>query len=456
MKIAKLISPFASQLLTSQTASNTARAFREARRKRQHRPHKVTFYYRADDPYSFLLLQKMKQFKKDFAIELECRVVPRPPIDGNPTSEQQEHYALKDARNMAKLWRLNFPAIRSTPSKVALFTLNQILTAQIDTDDFIQAALQAGRSFWHKDFAGLRNARQTFGGLDKSACQALLASNAKALEKQGSLMSGMLYYEGEGYWGLDRLHYLVTRLIELGINQAPVDVKFYTSMTQLGQLPSLNRSPQDSQGRPSGAPHELDFYFSFRSPYAYLAIERTINLCKLYNLTLNIKPVLPLVMRGLSVPRKKQLYIMRDAAREASLYHIPFGKVVDPLGKGVEQCLAAFEYAAAEGQEQAFLLAAGKGIWSQGIDVSTRKGLQRIVEASGLNWQTIQPYLTQEHWRQRVEKNQQELFALGLWGVPSFRLGGYSAWGQDRIDYLDRLLAEAYAHQTFPARNYSH
>jgi len=456
MKITNLISPFASKLLTSEGTLNTTRSFLEARRKRQKRPHQVTFYYRANDPYSFLLLQKMKQLKKDFNIELKCLAVQDLLATTNPEPELLERYALKDARLVAELWRLNFPAIKNIPSKVALFTLNQILTAQANTDDFIDAALEAGRCYWSNDFQGLKNARQSLGGLDKTACQGLLKTNQKALIKKGHYMSGTLHYEGEWYWGLDRLHYLVSRLINLKVNRAPVNIKFYSSMTQLGRLDPVANSHPNLTKQTAPTPQALDFYFSFRSPYSYLAIKRTFNLCKLYNLQLNLKPVLPMAMRGLPVPRSKQLYIMRDAAREALLYDIPFGKIVDPVGKGVEQCLAIYEYAAEEGKEQAFSLEAAKGIWAEGIDVSTQKGLRKVVERSGLNWQKAQSFLTKNAWRERTETNRQEMLAQGIWGVPTFRLGELSVWGQDRIDYLDRLLEATHSYQTFPSRTYNH
>jgi 2-hydroxychromene-2-carboxylate isomerase len=47
--------------------------------------------------------------------------------------------------------------------------------------------------------------------------------------------------------------------------------------------------------------------------------------------------------------------------------------------------------------------------------------------------------------RDELEKNREQLFALGLWGVPSFRvLGGngepYSTWGQDRLWRVDEEI----------------
>ena len=50
--------------------------------------------------------------------------------------------------------------------------------------------------------------------------------------------------------------------------------------------------------------------------------------------------VLPMVMRGLPVPRPKRLYIVHDAAREARLHSTPFGRFNDPVGRPTERGLA--------------------------------------------------------------------------------------------------------------------
>ena len=46
-------------------------------------------------------------------------------------------------------------------------------------------------------------------------------------------------------------------------------------------------------------------------------------------------------------------------------------------------------------------------------------------------------HLSDGGWRDELEANRKELFELGLWGVPSFRLRGrgpnFCTWGQDRI-----------------------
>ena len=67
-------------------------------------------------------------------------------------------------------------------------------------------------------------------------------------------------------------------------------------------------------------------------------------------------------------------------------------------------------------------------------------GLRRIVESAGLDWREAQPLAGNDDWRAEAEANRQELFGLGLWGVPCFRFGETTAWGQDRLWVIEDAI----------------
>mgnify|MGYP000903297556 FL=1 len=85
------------------------------------------------------------------------------------------------------------------------------------------------------------------------------------------------------------------------------------------------------------------------------------------------------------------------------------------------------------GHGQAYLLSFMKGVWAEGLDAGSDRGLRRIVERAGLSWGEAQDALQQDDWRSVAEANRAEMFGLGLWGVPSFRVNQLSVWGQDRL-----------------------
>ena len=177
----------------------------------------------------------------------------------------------------------------------------------------------------------------------------------------------------------------------------------------------------------------IELFASFRSPYSYLAFDRARDIAQSRGVELRFRPVLPMVMRGLPVPRAKRFYIMHDVAREARRLGIPFGHVCDPLGKAVERGYALIGYAREAGRLDDYASSFLRGVWADGIDAKTNRGLARIVERAGLDWDKAKPHLQSDTWRAEVKENRRILTALGLWGVPSFRCGDTVFWGQDRL-----------------------
>lgn len=187
----------------------------------------------------------------------------------------------------------------------------------------------------------------------------------------------------------------------------------------------------------------VEYFFSFRSPYSYLSGPRAFALTQRYDIDLVWRGIRPMAMRGQPLPRSKQFYILRDAAREAGRLGMPFGKIHDPLGEGVWRCLTIAEYALQRGRLADFVLAASRASWAEAIDVSRDAPLRIICERVGLDWQNCVAAINNAEFRQRVEDNTARLAALGQWGVPTFMFRDEAYWGQDRIPDLESALRAA-------------
>ena len=85
------------------------------------------------------------------------------------------------------------------------------------------------------------------------------------------------------------------------------------------------------------------------------------------------------------------------------------------------------------GCAEAYVLSFMHGVRAEGIDAGSDRGLRRIVERAGLSWDAAHRALKEDAWRATAEANRKEMFDLGLWGVPSFRVGDTAVWGQDRL-----------------------
>ena len=64
-----------------------------------------------------------------------------------------------------------------------------------------------------------------------------------------------------------------------------------------------------------------------------------------------------------------------------------------------------------------------------------------LAERVGLDRASASRALQDAGWREAAEANRRALFDLGLWGVPTFALGGLGFWGRDRLEMAAALAA---------------
>jgi 2-hydroxychromene-2-carboxylate isomerase len=393
----------------------------------------LEFYHQVDDPYSELLLQLVPKLVNEAGLALELVIVPPPAAEADPQPQLRRAYALRDAHELARRYQLSFPAHAEQPTERAVSLANSILLREREPASQLFVAEAVGDALFQGDMSELEAQRDRCGAIPREGVAVALGRGAALRRKRGHYSGGMLRYRGIWYWGVDRLHHLEAQLRRMG--------RAVVHGLVAREIPELAPAAEHA--------NELLMYHSFRSPYSYIVLERAAALAARHGATLDVRPVLPMVMRGLQVPRAKRMYIVRDVAREARSMNVPFGRICDPLGVGIERCFALFALAQRDQRGFDFALSAGRGIWSEALDVARDDDLQRIAERAGLNWSEAKAALSdpEREWRGMAERHREELNALGLWGVPSFRFGDYAVWGQDRLDSLDERMAAAEAHR---------
>lgn len=391
-------------------------------------PHVVTAYVRADDPMSLLLLQVLPGLQARFDIALQIKVVEDIEADMYPEPEAIKPLFAKDAAALAGLYGLDFPADFKVPDAVRTHACNRLMVSVEGEADAAAQMIVAMRALWRGE--ALPEAEP-----GEEAATAALRANEAALQEQGHYSGAMLHYGGDWYWGLDRLDHLEARLNALGLNKGAAEQRFTKTWDGYCKGPA---------GAGQNGP-ALHFYFSVRSPYSYVSVPRTLAFAEHYKVPLVLKPVLPMLMRGLKVPPTKSRYIFLDTYREAKKLGVPFGTIADPLGKPVERCYALVELARAEGVMAEWLLSFTQGVWAEGIDGGTDEGLRKMAQRAGLNWADCEPLLEDQSWRGWAEDNILEMYRAGLWGVPSYIYGDpedpfVATWGQDRLWMVEQAI----------------
>ena len=431
MSLKSLLMPVVSQHLLSRDTLLKRRARLERERQTLRQPHRVLYFHQVDDPYSALAASCLERFAQRYDVTLTAHLV-SPPADAvAPAREQLIAYSRRDAQRLARRYGLHFQDGGTQPDPEAAALTAAMLLSAIDERRFHTLAGHLSACLWHEP-AQLRqfiNPLAVPQPADPAAVATHLAASTALRKKLGHYLGATFHYAGEWYWGIDRLHHLERRLQELGAARPGVTGLMFPPGTDL------------AEPVPVPEPPTIDFFVSFRSPYTAIVARRVFELGRLTGAPVRPRIVLPMVMRGLPVPAEKRNYIAADAAREAHLRGVPFGRVNDPVGRPVERGVAIADYARRMGREQDYILAFLDGVWARGIDAGSDRGLRRIVETAGLDWGEARASLRDDSWRDRVEHNRAEMFALGLWGVPSFRVRDVAVWGQDRLWAIqDELL----------------
>ncbi len=425
--------PVIARAITSDTLLDWKRQGHE--KKRQNKPHCCHVYVRINDPYSYLLMQVLPELSRRFDVKFVFHTVLTLDADMYPAPQLWLDNALDDVEFLAKLYELK-ACQRLSDWQDAVWQKKvsaQLLHWELQPG-FLQLALPLFNAWWRGDKTAVEQLLDPRVVKHPECYHQALKFNERRLADEGHYMSAMLHYGGEWYWGVDRLDHLERRWNDLEIyHQLPL-VQFDKTYSSFCQL-----LPKQSEALLS---EPLQLFYSARSPYSYLGLERAVLLAQHYKVRLDVRPVLPMVMRNMSVPRQKGLYILGDTKREAKKLGLPFGYFADPLGAGVERCYALFDYAKSEHKEIEYLLSFARGVYSQGLDAATDAGLQRIVERAGLSWDQARPLLGDDSWRAWAQENLADMYDLDQWGVPTIAYGKTSVFGQDRLGVIEKKMVE--------------
>jgi 2-hydroxychromene-2-carboxylate isomerase len=432
MIIAKRLKGKAIATWLGPTGDAARRALTRARQRITNAPSRLDFYFDIADPLSYLTAQAVARLVEAYAVELAVHVITPPASDVDPAPTLREKHAVRDAQMLAQYWNLDFPAHKEADSGMVKDVGTALIRDRSGAEQ-LRAALALGAALWTGDKKQLGKLLLQLGSESSNNVPPILNSNYNDLRKAGHYQGAMLHYNGTWYWGIDRLPYLEAALsADLGETRPPV----------VAPRPESERGPL----KLSDKPLTCELWFSFRSPYSYLALERIEDVLAPHGVPLVLKPIAPMVTRGFAVPSIKRMYIVRDAKREADRLGIPFGELCDPLGAGVDHCLAIAHWAAQRGQLMAFARSAMRGIWAEARDVAEYVDLRHIVERAGLSWDDARAAIGDPEAAKAAQAYAAELAVYNLWGVPSLRCGDFLAWGQDRLALLaDRLRRHAAA-----------
>jgi 2-hydroxychromene-2-carboxylate isomerase len=194
----------------------------------------------------------------------------------------------------------------------------------------------------------------------------------------------------------------------------------------------------------------IDFIFDFGSPNAYLAyralqpiLERTgarlmINPCLLggiFKTTGNTAPAIAFA------PVKGKLeYEMLELRRFVAKHRLDKFRLNPHFPVNTLMLMRAFVAAREAGVGAAYLEMGLEGLWEEGLKLDDPEILARRIDSAGLNSASLLAAAQTDRVKLKLADNTAAAVARGVFGVPTFFVGGDMFFGKDRLAQVEEAV----------------
>jgi len=197
--------------------------------------------------------------------------------------------------------------------------------------------------------------------------------------------------------------------------------------------------------------HSVDYYFAPQSPWAYLGHQRFQNILQKSGASVRVMPIdlggkvfpisggLPLGQRA----PQRQAYRLTELARFSQWLGAPLHlkPTFFPVsGDDAAKLIIAVDMAAGANAAMGITGAILSAVWSQQRNIADEKTLVELLKEQNLPATCLEQAYSQAA-QERYETYTQMAIDAGVFGAPSYVLNGEIFWGQDRLDFVERVLA---------------
>jgi 2-hydroxychromene-2-carboxylate isomerase len=202
-------------------------------------------------------------------------------------------------------------------------------------------------------------------------------------------------------------------------------------------------------GQAGGAPAgPIEFYFDFSSPYGYFAAHRIDAIAKAHGRAVEWRPILLGLVFEVSggrplpsIPMKGD-YARIDVARTARFHGIAWRQPPKFPISGQAACRAFYWLAAQDPQTANRLaLALFHACFADGRDISSPQVTVEVAAEMGIAGPALAEALSDPAVKERPRAETQRAIERGVFGSPYFIVDGEPFWGNDRLDQIERWLA---------------
>jgi len=196
----------------------------------------------------------------------------------------------------------------------------------------------------------------------------------------------------------------------------------------------------------------VDYYFAPQSPYAYLGHARFEAIARETGATIRVLPVdlggkvfpvsggLPLTKRA----PQRQAYRLVELRRFSEWLGVPLTlqpKYFPVSGDDAAKLIIAVDMKDGSAAAMALTGAVMRAVWAQERNIADEAVLAGLLAEQGLPAARLEAAHSQAV-HERYEIDTQQAIDAGVFGSPSYVIGGEIFWGQDRLDFVARRLAQ--------------
>ena len=199
--------------------------------------------------------------------------------------------------------------------------------------------------------------------------------------------------------------------------------------------------------------HTVDYYLAPQSPWAYLGHQRLADIVQRTGATVRVMPIdlggkvfpisggLPLGQRA----PQRQAYRLVELQRFSVHLNAPLNlkpKYFPVGGDDAARLMIAVDLA--QGAPSAMKVAGAilAACWAQERNIADEKVLAQLLSEQDLPAALLEQSHSQAV-QERYETYTQAAIDAGVFGAPSYVIDGEIFWGQDRLDFVERVLSRS-------------
>lgn len=191
----------------------------------------------------------------------------------------------------------------------------------------------------------------------------------------------------------------------------------------------------------------IEYFYSVSSPWAYMGTPRLIELGRRHHAEIELRNTLIVEENG-GIPMRSRPQPRQDYHQvELKRWSLHLGMPLNPRPRfyPTQSTPAALMVIAADlaglpALDLSFALQ--RALWAEERDIADPEMRAAVADEHGFDGRRLVAAESDPAVLERWQANRRYAVECGVFGTPTYRYQGELFWGQDRLDFLDRALAE--------------